>query len=161
MSWFDVIRMRHIIFLVVLTGLHFLAPLRAQSHGYAFFGTTLDDGNFSSGVYRYGAGGNWSVFPRVTLGGEVGGVQHRGIILSGNTGFHFRRHVEHGFDPFVTVGVSGMYVSGASALYANLGGGVNYWFLRRLGARVEFRTYRGGTDLNDFSEFRFGVSFRR
>lgn len=152
--------MRHILFLVVLIGSVFFLPLKAQSHGYGFVGTTVDDQNFGSGILRYGLGGNWSIFPHVTVGGEFGGVQHRGVLASGNAGFHFRRHVSHGLDPFVTGGVSGMYVSGSSAPYVNLGGGVNYWFLPRLGARVEFRTYRGGTDLNDFSEFRFGVSFR-
>ena len=47
-----------------------------------------------------------------------------------------------------------------AGLWVNLGGGLNYWFRRNIGLRVEFRGYPGGVDLNSFAEFRVGVSFR-
>ena len=133
----------------------------AQSHGYGFVGTTIGEGLFQSAL-RYGIGGGWAVAPHVTVGGEVGGIQNNGVgaITSVNVGAHFRRRVETGFDPFVTGGVTGAFFGREIGIYGNIGGGINYWFRPRVGFRVEFRGYPGASDLNSFSEFRFGVSFR-
>jgi hypothetical protein len=41
------------------------------------------------------------------------------------------------------------------------GGGVNYWFKERLGARFEFRAHVPvNTDLQPFYGFRVGITFR-
>jgi hypothetical protein len=103
------------------------------------------------------------VAPHVTIGGEAGGVNTSGgggAIVSANVGAHFRRRVEAGLDPFISGGVTGVRVGGETGLYANIGGGLNYWLSPGVGVRGEFRGYPGGRDLNTFSEFRFGLSFR-
>jgi len=134
-----------------------------QSHGYTFTGATIGEGSLDPG-FRYGVGGSWAVAPYVTAGAEVGGIQIEGAsgaIVSGNVGVHFRRRVETGFGPFVTGGITGVRSGGGeTALFANIGGGINYWFRPRVGFRTEFRGYPRGRDLNSFSELRVGISFR-
>lgn len=139
-----------------------LQGIQAQSHGYGFAGATIGDRPLS-GAFRYGIGGGWAVAPHVTIGGEVGGLRGdgtNGAVLSGNVGVHFRRRVDTGLDPFVTGGITGARAGGENGVWGNIGGGVNYWCRPRLGFRGEFRGYPGGQDLNSFSEFRFGISFR-
>jgi hypothetical protein len=147
--------------LPVVALLGFLQGGYAQSHGYGFAGATIGDKSLQS-AFRYGIGGGWAVAPHVTAGGEIGGIQKdgSGVIVSGNVGVHFRRRVETGFDPFVTGGITGGRLGGETGVYGNIGGGFNYWFRPRVGFRGEFRGYPGGKDLNNFSEFRFGISFR-
>ncbi|MEN6537160.1 MAG: hypothetical protein ABFD60_07220 [Bryobacteraceae bacterium] len=134
-----------------------------QTHGYAFAGSTVGIDAPDSNAFRYGIGGNWGFLRHLTLGGEAGGLHedgNEGMLASGNVGFHFRGNVETGFDPFVTAGLTGIYVGGETSGYTNIGGGLNYWFRPRIGFRVEFRGYPGGEDRNGFSEFRFGIAFR-
>jgi hypothetical protein len=102
------------------------------------------------------------VIPRVALGGEVGGIRKSGsgLIASANLSLHLRERVESGFDPFFTGGITGARFADETGVYGNIGGGLNHWVRPRLGVRVEFRGYPGGKDLNSFSEFRFGFSFR-
>jgi hypothetical protein len=133
----------------------------AQSHGYGFAGVTMGDKSLQSAL-RYGLGGAFAVLPRLTIGGEAGGFQKSGtgLLASGNLGLHFRRHVETGFDPFATGGLTGVRIGGETGLYANVGGGFNQWFRPRAAFRLEFRGYPGRQDLSSFSEIRFGISFR-
>lgn len=133
----------------------------AQSHGYGFAGAALGD-RALQGAVRYGLGGGLVVAPHVTIGCEVGGLQKdgAGVIISGNAGVHLRRRVDIGFDPFLTGGITGVRIGGETGVYANVGGGFNYWFLSRVGLRGEVRGYPGGKDLNSFLDFRIGVSFR-
>ena len=112
------------------------------------------------GALRYGLGGAFAIVPRLTIGGEAGGFQKNdtGVLASGNVGVHLRRHVETGFDPFVTGGITGIRIGGETGLYGNVGGGFNHWFRPRAAFRLEFRGYPGRQDLNSFSEIRFGIS---
>lgn len=133
-----------------------------RSFGYGFIGSTF--GGPSSGPgggFRYGIGGETPIARQLTVGGEIGGIQQHGsgAVASGNLAYHFDTR-SRGVDPFVTGGVSGVWLHERSAAYANLGGGVNYWVDRQWGVRAEFRGYPGGSSLGGFGEFRFGVVFR-
>jgi hypothetical protein len=148
--------------LAVLTIVLFLAtPAAAQyTHGYGFIGATI--GGKVGGAFRYGIGGEGSIAPRLTLGGEIGGMQKgtSGVVVSGNAAFHlpissYRDRV----DPFLTAGVTIAHL-GDTGAFVNIGGGLNYWWQRNLAMRFEFRGYAGGNDLNGFSEVRFGIAFR-
>lgn len=134
----------------------------AQSHGYGFGGVTLGEQAPGDGALRLGLGGNWRVLPHVTVGGEAGTIQKdgTGAILSATAGVHLRQRVETGADPFFAAGITGARLRGETGVYGNFGGGINYWFRPRIAFRAEFRGYAGGSDLNSFSEFRFGISFR-
>ncbi|MCC6860697.1 MAG: hypothetical protein IT158_19170 [Bryobacterales bacterium] len=149
--------------LLLLAGLTFGAGhgFAQQSFGYGFLGGTFG-GRGIGGAFRYGMGGEWAVAPRVMLGAEVGGIEKdgSGVVASANAAYHIPvRSYGNRLDPFVTGGVSIAHLRD-TGLFLNLGGGVNYWFQRRLGFRVELRGYPGGQDLNSFGEFRMGVVFR-
>ena len=111
---------------------------------------------------RCGLGGAFAIVPRLTIGGEAGAFYKNGIgmLASGSLGVHLRRSVETGFDPFATGGITGLRIGSETGLYANVGGGFNYWFRPRAAFRLEFRGYPAGQDLKSFSEIRFGISFR-
>lgn len=111
------------------------------------------------GAFRYGIGGSWAVAPHVTAGGEVGGIGS-GLLASANAGVHLRRRAEQGFDPFFTIGITGVRSGGENGVYLNIGGGTNYWLHSRIGVRVEIRGYPGWRDLVGFSEIRAGICFR-
>jgi hypothetical protein len=114
-----------------------------------------------NGAFHYGIGGEGRIAPRLTLGGEIGGISKdgTGVLASANASFHVPAEPRT-LDPFLTGGISVAHQAGNAGLYVNLGGGLNYWFYRRTGFRVEFRGYPGGYDLNSFAEFRLGVVFR-
>lgn len=133
----------------------------AQTHGYGMAGFTAGEGALER-AFRYGVGGGWSIAPRVLAGGEVGGIQDAGagVTVSGNVSFHFRGRPSTGADPFVTGGATGVRFRGETALFANVGGGINYWLGPHVGIRAEFRQYPGGEDVSSFPEVRVGISFR-
>ena len=111
------------------------------------------------GAFRYGLGGEARLAPLMTAGGEIGGISQdgAGILASGNVSVHIPAgsHI----DPFVTGGFSVGHKR-ETGLWVNIGGGVNYWFQRRVGVRAEFRGYPGGYHLSSFGEFRLGIAFR-
>ncbi|MEN6537161.1 MAG: hypothetical protein ABFD60_07215 [Bryobacteraceae bacterium] len=154
----------HAVFLLLPVVLLLVAsPAYTQTHGYGFAGIGIGDDMPGNGALRYGLGGNWAVIPNLTLGGELGGYHkdsRGGIIASGNVGIHFRGTAPTGLDPFVTGGITGARIGDErSGRYANLGGGLNYWFRPRVGFRVEFRGYLAGSGVESFSEIRFGLAF--
>jgi hypothetical protein len=140
----------------------FVTPASAQyTHGYGFIGSTLS-GKGVAGAFRYGIGGEGSMAPHLTLGGEIGGMQKgtSGVVVSGNAAFHLPiSSYGDRVDPFLTAGVSVAHLGGTGA-FVNIGGGLNYWWRRNFAMRFEFRGYAGGGDLNGFSELRFGLAFR-
>ena len=150
-------------FCAILTVLTWLCSpaAYAQTHGYGMAGFTAGEGALEK-TFRYGVGGGWSLAPYVLAGGEVGGIQDAGagVVVSGNVSAHFRPRADTGPDPFVTGGVSGVRFRGETGLFANIGGGMNYWLGPHIGLRAEFRGYPGGRDLDSFAEIRVGVSFR-
>ena len=148
--------------LVAVALLLFTESAYAQTHGYGVVGATTTGSDAVKNGFRYSVGGGWAIAPRVLVGGEFGGLQKdgAGAIASGNIGVHFRRRVETGVDPFVTGGVSGVRFGGETGVFANIGGGINYWIGSHVGLRAEFRGYPSGKDLDGFSEVRVGIAFR-
>jgi hypothetical protein len=150
---------RKFYFLPLCAALIFAAAANgnAQSLGYGFIGASVGD---LSGAFRYGAGGEWSTSPHLSLGGEIGGIQKNssGLLVSGNITTHIP--FRGALDPFATGGISVAHFAHTTGAYGNLGGGVNYWFNSHMAFRGEFRGYLGGGDLPGFGEFRFGVTFR-
>jgi hypothetical protein len=139
-----------------------LVSLHSQSfsNGYVYGGATF--GKHLDGAGRFGAGFNFTASRQVDLGVEVGTIHKHdvGILGSGNLSYHVNRsHPSEEWDPFLVAGVTAARISGVSGLYVNLGGGVNYWMIRRWGLRGEFKGYPGGQDLGGFAELRFGIVF--
>ena len=153
---------RIVLFVFALTVFGTGGAFAQQSFGYGFIGGTFGGGRGGvGGAFRYGIGGEGRVAPLVTMGGEIGGIAKNGNggIGSGNISFHLPIELRR-LDPFLTAGFSIGHKNDNTGLWANVGGGVHYWMLPRIGLRAELRGYPGGYDLSGFGEFRFGVVFR-
>lgn len=145
-------------------------PLAAQAqterrgYGYVYAGALGGD---NGAGFTAGGGGDGLVYQGVSVGGDFtllspGSRWGRSFGAAAlNGGYHFIKASADGkLVPFVTGGP--MFFFGDGIGYGfNAGGGVNYWFKERLGARFEFRTHVPvNTDLQAFYGFRAGLTFR-
>lgn len=138
------------------------------SNGYLYFGPGgYSCCHYTTGGLAFGAGGEYGIGKGFGAGAELGAVaMWRGFAgsvmgaLSPNGYYHFKRGDTRRADPFVTGGYTLVFRSGHANL-ANFGGGLNYWFHRSLGFRLEFRDMltTTGTTTHIWA-FRFGVAFR-
>lgn len=98
---------------------------------------------FSNNTLQAGGGGEYILDNGVGIGAEIGYLTPTeswgdGVgVFSANGSYHFRPRAR-GVVPFVTGGYSLMFREGHLNAF-NVGGGVNYWFHRRAGLRVELR----------------------
>ncbi|MBS1855313.1 MAG: hypothetical protein JST11_08110 [Acidobacteria bacterium] len=82
-----------------------------------------------------------------------------GVFAPGGT-YHFRRGRDRRFDPYAAAGYTMFFRDGRANLF-HYGGGVNYWVLRHVGARLEVRDQVGTIDGTvHYWGFRFGVTVR-
>lgn len=139
-------------------------PFRYDGYGYAFF-------TVGKCQHRYlnvgaGGGGEGFLWRGLTLGAEVGYYDFPSDRAGGygavmlNTGYHFvDRKKPKKLDPYVSVTVLGLAVApGGRAGSGNLGGGVNYWFNRRLGIQAAANIQVVGRE--GVILFRVGPTFR-
>jgi hypothetical protein len=134
-----------------------------SGQGYVFFapGGIVGDGN-SISTFHVGGGGEGLLYKGFGIGGEIGYLtpwQYVGSgigIASADGSYHFNRTSK--VSPFITGGYSVAFREGHINLI-NFGGGVNYWFRKRMGLRVEFRDHM---DLHNdhYVSGRIGLSFR-
>lgn len=149
---------------------------QSGNYGYVFGGPvvvpqsafTRWNGNFM----HVGVGGEGRLTDRFGLGAEAGAlmpVTNNDIAIttglaSVTPAYHFAsRNSEGKTDPFVDGGLSLLLGGGGGAAAFHYGGGVNYWFARRLGLRLEFRHHvwfpEAGANIN-LVGFRVGLAFR-
>lgn len=158
--------MRKLIFAISLLIISGMAA-SAQSHGYVLIAPGgLSGSGYTNGVYHIGVGADAVFWRGLGFSPEVGYVTgttsnfQDGFGLGSLNGtYHFARR--NRLDPFVTGGYSIIFRSGHVNL-ANFGGGVNWWFLKRLGLKLEFRDH---VDVQNGGNFhlwqgRFGLTFR-
>ena len=117
-----------------------------HGQGYVFIGVGSGTDNPAFG--HLGAGGEALLFKGLGVGGEIGCmcVPGEGVgVFSIDPSYHFR----HAFpkskiDPFVQGGYTATFGGdspvGPAKLF-NFGGGINYWFVNRIGLRFELRDY--------------------
>ncbi len=102
----------------------------------------------TSATTHLGAGGELVLLKGIGVGAELGilGFHNTYGVFSANGYYHLPPHDrDRRFDPFLTVGYSGFVLGGGASL-VNFGGGMNYWFLERLGVRLEFRDHYWSRD---------------
>lgn len=113
-------------------------------------------GGGGEGVFWKGLGAGADIsaaYPYRYVRGAIG-------LASVSAVYHFTAGREDTkWDPFVLGGYTLMFRSGTAHAY-HVGGGMTYWFHRRLGARVEFRDQRDRYSELAFPVVRFGISFR-
>ncbi len=141
------------------------AAMAQSSNGYVFFapGTVTGGG----GVFDFGGGAEAILGKIVGVGGELSAItstHFTGIVgLADVNGYgHFIPNRHSRFDPFVTAGYSLMFRDGHMNLF-NVGGGMNYWFRKTVGLRVEFRDHilRDSGRAEHYAAWRVGFSFRQ
>jgi len=136
--------------------------------GYVF-GTTgqFKVEEFSFTTFQAGGGGEYLIGGIFGVGAEVSYLAPteawgEGIgVFSANGSYHFRKSGK--LVPYVTAGYSLLFDDLDDTLNAfNVGGGVNYWFARRAGLRLELRDHIHSTDdvTLHWWGFRFGITFR-
>jgi Outer membrane protein beta-barrel domain len=162
--------------LLFLFALCIPVPAAAQipaNYAYAFGGMvtvprsayTRWDGNF---VY-IGGGGEGRIAGRFALGGELGvldPVTNRyaltTVLASVTPAYHFaKKETKDRFDPFVNGGLSVLGSQGVG-FALHYGVGMNYWFHRRWGLRLEFRDHLWSPESGEtvhLIAFRVGLAF--
>lgn len=150
--------------ILLLFGLAAAAAAQSTS-GYVFFGPGgVTTHGYTSGTLHMGAGGDINIYKGVGANLELGALgpwsdfgNAVGLFSAGGV-FQVPRPKEAKVQPFVAGGYSLMFRSG----HANLGyfgGGMNYWFAKRIGLRADFRDHMTGQPVH-FWGFRFGIAFR-
>ncbi len=134
-------------------GYWFVAPGEGGSHG--FYDLTV----------QTGGGGEYALPKGLGVGGEISMVgftdNYWDSLLgvgSANGYYHFLPSRTKRLDPFATAGYS-LFFRDFHANAFNYGAGLNYWFIPRLAARVEFRDQYLPKSGFHFWGFRLGFSF--
>lgn len=167
----EVIMKKLIVVFVVLMPVLSYAQAPAQKerngYGYAFTGLTVRPSAGETGLHA-GVGGEGFIRGGFGVGGEIGYVRPSGSrsdygfgLLSVNPSYHFINvSKSRKLVPFATGGFS-LFFRGESAIGANFGGGITYWFKDRIGMRIELRDqipiYSG---FGHHPSFRVGFTFR-
>ena len=163
--------MKRILLLCLLAGLP-VAALAQHSHGYLYAapgGATarvLSSRRETITTLQLGAGGEGVLGKSIGIGAELGALAPTEAleavvgVFSLNGYYHFFHHGSRA-DPFLTGGYT-LAFRGETANLFNFGGGVNYWFISRLGLKVEIRDHiwtPPGTTVHAWG-VRFGLAFR-
>jgi len=155
-------------FTFILAGLVIGLPLAAQEEesrfqGYGYFGVMGSNGTTFGKLLNPGLGAEVFAYKGLAASADIGYVGYYnnfradGLgLFSPNVSYHFLR--SRRVVPFITGGYTLAFRSGTANL-ANYGGGLTYWFSRRVGLRVEGRDHRD-TDGYHLSALRVGMSFR-
>lgn len=160
--------------LVTFTG---AASLSAQSNNVYVFAApgAVTASGVSTAVLHGGVGFEIRLPAGLAAGAEAGvlsDVERRGAlaIASVNGYYHFIHDRTRNLDPFATAGYTGLFIDGAINGF-NFGTGVNWWFARHAGLKLEFRDHRinagisfisnhGFSETVQLPEFRVGIAFR-
>jgi hypothetical protein len=140
---------------------------RYSGHAY-LFGAPGGISGESDRTLHFGGGAEGLVFKGLAVGGELGyltPVECPGCgigMLSANGSYHFvARTPGRKVVPFVTAGYTLAFRNGLANMY-NFGGGVQYWFSRRVGLRAEVRDHVSTCSSYTIHLWgvRFGLAFR-
>ncbi|MGE0131077.1 MAG: hypothetical protein AB7U82_23615 [Blastocatellales bacterium] len=150
-----------------------VAPKATQTtnengYGYGYiFAAPGGSSNGGGGTLHIGGGGEGVLKNGVGIGAELGylypfeGIDEGLGTFSVNGAYHFlKASRSEKVTPFVTAGYTGFFRSGYANGF-NFGGGVNYWFKKRVGLRFEFRDNVFAADgAAHLLNVRIGLTFR-
>jgi hypothetical protein len=153
----------------ILVAVALAAPLGAEQHsnGYLFVAPGGITGPArTNATVHLGVGGELALPKGVGAGAELGALGPTDNfadvlgVFSANGYYHFLRRSGK-LDPFATAGYSLFFRNGRANLF-NFGGGMNYWFLSRVGFRGEIRdhVYWNADATLHYWGVRFGLAFR-
>jgi len=138
----------------------------SQVIGYAFVapGVAVGGGS-SSGLLHFGGGAEGRLYKGLGIAAEIGYLtpfedMGWGVGVFSLDGVYRFHKSGSKIEPFLAGGYSVLF-RGDTAHGINLGGGIDYWFHKRVGMRFEFRDYFRTSYLNDhIIQGRFGFTFR-
>lgn len=140
-------------------------PNRYSGDGYVFFSADRPRGASFTELLTVGGGGEGLLYRGLGVNADIGyqfvrGYPGEGVGLASLNGcYHFvDRSDPARLAPFVTAGYGIAFRTGHLNLF-NYGGGVNYWFHRHLGLRVEIRDFRAQYG-HYATALRIGLAFR-
>ncbi len=143
--------------------------LALSSSGYFVAGVGSRNGK---GASQAALGGEFVIRKVIGVGAEIGAIagHHSFAAFSVNGSYHLPVSSLDKVDPFVIGGYTrAAELLGSEGNAVNFGGGLLYWFYRRLGLRLEFRGFiQPGTNgsaqidngLGRIYSFRAGIAFR-
>ena len=139
-------------------------PFRYNGSGYVVLGMGACKHRVTN--TSLAGGGDAFLWQGLTLGGDIG--YYRFVernsnpfgIASLNIGYSFvNRDTPGRIEPFLRAGFPGAaFAHGGGTAAFSLGGGLNYWFRKRMAIRAEFRAT--GVDEEALAMFRIGLAFR-
>ncbi len=128
-----------------------------SSNGYIVAGAGSRHGKLIS---QAAFGGESVIHKRIGVGAEIGAIAgHQSFATFSANGYYHPpvTNRERVVDPFITAGyTAAVGLLGFEGNLVNFGGGVVYWFRRRIGLRVEFR----GFEPARIYGFRAGITIR-
>jgi hypothetical protein len=150
--------------------------LSAQSNNvYLFAGPgAVTSAGVSTAILHGGVGFEIRLPVGLAAGAEVGvltSVERTGAVGIGslNGYYHFMHDRSRKLDPFATAGYTALVSDGLINAF-NVGGGVNWWFVRHVGLKLEFRDHitqvgfsfvsSHASETIQLPEFRVGIAFR-
>ena len=158
--------MRRILVIFLLAVVLSAAAQAQHSHGYLFVAPGgISASGHTAMTIHLGAGGEGILGKGIGIGAELGALGPRESfsdlvgLFSANGYYHFS-HSKEKADPFLTGGYSVLFRLEHANL-ANFGVGMNYWLVRRLGLKVEFRDHiRTSGETVHYWGIRVGPAFR-
>lgn len=138
--------------------------IQDRAQGYLFFGMNAA----SYAVYHTGGGVDFRVLKGLGINTELEAAGRpadgQGLFSIGPS-YHFLRNRKSKIEPFINGGYARPFAGYPGSLnLVNFGGGINYWFFKRAGLRVDFRdylNYYGRTGLTASSPaIRIGLALR-
>jgi hypothetical protein len=160
--------MKHILsisfFAFLLPALALGQEQSSKAQGYAFVG--LGDYRGTTQLH-FGGGLETDLYKGLGFSLDAGYVADAKYLSSGigifspNGRYAFRRSSDSKLIPYVTAGYSLLFRTGTANGF-NYGGGIDYWFAKKVGIKVEFRDHilTQFYDNPHIYQFRAGFSFR-
>ena len=154
----------------------YTGSLFAQSnHFYLFAGTgSVTAAGLSTTALHGGVGFELRLPVGLGVGVEAGVLTDSERLVAVAIGslngyYHFVHDRSRKLDPFATAGYTALAIDGPINAF-NVGGGINWWFVRHAGLKLEFRDHltqtgftfasRRVSETIQLPEFRAGIAFR-
>jgi hypothetical protein len=116
------------------------SAVQDRAQGYLFF----SDVHAHYGIFHVGGGADFRVFKGLGINSEVGVMGRladgEGLFSIGPS-YPFMGARKSKLEPFVDGGYTRTFAGSPGSQNLFFGGGINYWFFKRVGLRVDFRDY--------------------
>ena len=143
---------------------------KPQKSGYFFVapgGLSVNQGSLSRSTLQVGGGFEGFIYRGFGLWIDGGGLRGEsrgssqtwtGMVSMGAT-YNFQRSAEQKICPFITAGLTAIPEADSSGAGYNVGGGLNYWFAKRFGLKMDFRFHSRPGNLRTYDDVQGRIGF--